>query len=555
MHPITNDFGNTNEGHQRPRRNRWKIWRQRYTTDEFYMSRDFYPHSHDTHDVQFQGQLNQYADGYYQADQNTDYTQGNQFDPFTTGTPGPSTNHNLDVYPHDHTGYGSAFLPNLNSHPILQHHHYAPLEPSREVIKPNQRVAKDLFLPENIRQRLHDKNEAFLRIFPNSTLPTIEYFHTLTPLQGSSHSSTARSSPINTVYKAVSERDGKTYCLRRIHNFQVTADTDHALRSVRSSWSRIRSSNIVSIHIIFTTSKFGDSSAIIVSDYHPASETVAEKYFNKPYPRPGRSAEDVIWGFVVQISNALKAIHSAHLAVGNIDKTKILVTDENRYRLSGCAIEDLVHRGPEDIPELQRQDIQQSGKVITDLAQSLASHFGAKGKGQDVLHRTYSKHLVEVFKWFTDHIHPDNYTPIDLLLTKITADTIDVFDATLRADDVLQATLNRELENSRLIRLMIKLNCLNERLEYEHDRAWSTHGSRAVLPLFQDYVFHQVDAQGRPVPDMGHMLACLNKLDVGIEEKVTLTGRDDQSVIVVSYKELKQTVENAWTDLMRRSAA
>ena len=506
-------------------------------------------------------QLFHHAYNSHQADQSAEYTQANHFDPFSAGTPGPSTSHNLEIqqgssiYSHDPTSYGSTYLPGLGSHShLLQHHHYAPLEPFREPPKPNQKVAKDLFIPEDIRQRLHDKSEAFLRVFPNSTLPTIDFFHTLTPLQGASQANQTRYGHTNTVYKAVSDRDGKTYCLRRIHDFRVTTDTEHSLRSVRSLWGRVKCSSVVSVQFAFTTSRFGDASVIFVSDYHPASETLAEKYFNKPYPRPGRNLEDVMWSFIVQIASALKAIHSANLAARIIDRTKVLVTDENRFRLNGCAIQDVLDNGSHDIRDLQRQDIQKCGKVIFDLAQNLATHHGTKGRGPDVIRRTYSERLIEVFNWFSDHSYAENHAPIDLLLTKMTADTIDNFDSSLKANDVLQATLNRELENARIVRLMTKLNCLNERPEYQHDRSWSNQGSRVVLPLFRDYVFHQVDAQGNPTVDMGHILACMNKLDVGVDEKITLTTRDDQSVIIVSFKELKQTVEGAWAELMRRTA-
>lgn len=300
---------------------------------------------------------------------------------------------------------------------------------------------------------------------------------------------------------------------------------------------------------------FGDPSVIIVSDYHPASETIAEKYFNKPYPRPGRSLEDTVWSYIVQIASALKTIHSSNLAARLIDKTKVLVTDENRIRLSGCAIQDVVDTKSHDILDLQRQDLQKFGKLIVDIAHNLASIYGSKGRGPDFISRTYSERLVKVFNWLSDHSYPENNAPIDDLLKIISSDIADVFDASLKADDVLQAALNRELENSRIVRLMTKLNCLTERPEYEQNRSWSNQGSRAVLPLFRDFVFHQVDAQNNPVVDMGHILASLNKLDVGVEEKITLTTRDEQSIIVVSYKELKQTIESAWAELMRRTAA
>lgn len=405
-----------------------------------------------------------------------------------------------------------------------------------------------------MRQRLHAKSEAFLRIFPNSTLPAIDFFHTLTPLQGASHTNHARYGHASTVYKAVSERDGKTYCLRRFHDLRATTDTEHALRSVRSIWARVKSSSAVSVHFAFTTTGFGDASVVIVSDYHPASETIAEKYFNKPYPRPRRNLEDIVWSFIVQIANALKTIHSSNLAARVIDKTKVLVTDENRIRLNGCAIQDVLDTESHDMADLQRQDLQKFGKLIVDVAHHLASSYGTKGRGPDIISRTYSERLLKIFNWLSDHSYPENDGPIDDLLTEISNNIIDVFDASLKADDVLQCSLNRELENSRIVRLMTKLNCLNERPEYEQHRSWSNQGSRAVLPLFRDYVFHQVDAQNSPVVDMGHIIACLNKLDVGVEEKVTMTTRDEQSVIVVTYKELKQAVESAWAELMRRAA-
>lgn len=56
-------------------------------------------------------------------------------------------------------------------------------------------------------------------------------------------------------------------------------------------------------------------------------------------------------------------------------------------------------------------------------------------------------------------------------------------------------------------------------LKYEH----RSEGDRYLLKLFRDYVFHQVDENGRPVLDFGHVVECLNKvtivsgIDVGIK--------------------------------------
>jgi len=94
------------------------------------------------------------------------------------------------------------------------------------------------------------------------------------------------------------------------------------------------------------------------------------------------------------------------------------------------------------------------------------------------------------------------------------------------------------------------LNFITERPEYLNEPAWSENGERYFLKLFRDYVFHQVDGQNRPVIDLGHVLMTLNKLDAGTEEKVTLMSRDEQSVFVVSYRELKKGVESAFQELV-----
>lgn len=76
----------------------------------------------------------------------------------------------------------------------------------------------------------------------------------------------------------------------------------------------------------------------------------------------------------------------------------------------------------------------------------------------------------------------------------------------LQAEDTLHSELGREFENGRLARLLMKMGTINERPEYDGDRNWSEHGERYMLKLFRDYVFHQVDANGAAVLDMGHII-------------------------------------------------
>ena len=105
-------------------------------------------------------------------------------------------------------------------------------------------------------------------------------------------------------------------------------------------------------------------------------------------------------------------------------------------------------------------------------------------------------------------------------------------------DDHLEAYLSRELENSRLVRLLTKMGFINERPEFDNNPQWHDTGDRFLLKLFRDYVFHQVNDLGEPVVDLAHVLACLNKLDAGTDERIMLVSRDEQACFIVTYKEV-----------------
>ena len=60
----------------------------------------------------------------------------------------------------------------------------------------------------------------------------------------------------------------------------------------------------------------------------------------------------------------------------------------------------------------------------------------------------------------------------------------------------------------------IKAKCFIFENRFDMDPGWSETGDRYLIKLFRDYVFHQVDENGRPVVDMVHVLACLNKVSL-----------------------------------------
>lgn len=51
------------------------------------------------------------------------------------------------------------------------------------------------------------------------------------------------------------------------------------------------------------------------------------------------------------------------------------------------------------------------------------------------------------------------------------------------------------------------------------------------------------------------MVGITFQLDAGVPEKVMLMSRDEQSVLVVTYAELKQCFDSAFRELMQASQA
>jgi PAB-dependent poly(A)-specific ribonuclease subunit 3 len=506
------------------------------------------------------------------------------FDPFvTTSTPlsaggavGPVQ---PNPYSHDTAAAlgAAAFFPGAAGfQQPVQYHLYAPIGPHSQNTLGYQRNVHDLFLPNDFREELQKKAAATLQTLPNTQLPAqIDYFHSLVPLDLNHQKNATIFGFPSWVYKAQSSKDGNFYALRRLEGmcsfviphlytgksrlsgspgFRLT--NEKAIRSVQA-WKRVCNGSVVTVHDAFTSRSFQDSSLIFVTDYHPLSKTLAEQHLGAGQQRfQGRHnvhiPEQILWGYMTQIANALKAIHSNGLAARVIDASKILLTGKNRIRLNACAIMDVVQFDSQrTVADLQRQDLVNFGQLIVTLGANSPTVMHNPTKAMEHFTRAYSPQLKNSVFWLLNGMQKDQDRNIDIFITGISSQLMSTFDSALHLDDQLTSDLSRELENGRLVRLMTKLNLVNERPEYEHDRQWSENGERYFLKIFRDYVFHQVDAQGDPVVDLGHVISCLNKLDAGTEEKITLISRDEQSCFIVSYKELKKALESSFQALMK----
>jgi len=311
----------------------------------------------------------------------------------------------------------------------------------------------------------------------------------------------------------------------------------------------------------FTTRAFGDSSIVFVQEYFPLSKTLLELHFpNQSNTHGGRYkqqtmiAEAVLWGYITQIATALKAIHAANLAARCVDLGRIISTDKNRIRLDACSILDVVQfdaRRP--VLELQQEDLLQFGRAILSLASltppTLLTNPNA---AMEHLSRHYSVEMRDTVLWLLTP-QQQQVKNIDEFVRGIATHFVTSLDQSLQQADTLRSELATSLENGRAARLLMKLATINERPEFNGDPEWAENGERYTLKLFRDYVFHQVDANGQPVVDVGHMMTCLNKLDAGVDERVCLTSRDEQTVFIVTYKSLRDQVRAVFTELTRAS--
>lgn len=432
----------------------------------------------------------------------------------------------------------------------LQYHLYTtPILPHGG--QQNQGSIHSFFISDKLREELQKKNEAINQVI-DITSPEYQNFprelhvyHSFNIIDEHHEKTTKSFGYPTSIYKVISSIDGKAYALRRVEGYRLTNEV--AMKSIEN-WRRIEHSNIVSLKEAFTTKAFGDHSLIFVYDYYPLSSTLESKYLSN---QGSSISETKLWSIIIQISSALKVIHSAGLAARTLKANKILVTEKNRIRLNCCGMLDLLnYDGGKNYLHYQQEDLLHFGQLIVLLACGSNVPVHDLSSSMDYISKHYSPDIKSFI--FGLLSNPNPMKNIDNIIAIIgTTRFLQEIENTNHYTDYLQNELGRELENGRLVRLLCKLGTINERPEFDMDPSWSETGDRYLLKLFRDYTFHQVDENGKPFVDIAHILQCLNKLDVGVDEKIMLMSRDEQSCLIVSYKELKQCVEQAFQDLRK----
>nr|XP_039255415.1 PAN2-PAN3 deadenylation complex subunit pan3-like [Styela clava] len=450
-------------------------------------------------------------------------------------------------------------------------HAFTGSPPSVEYMK--QRVnAPSFFMPNELRQSILRKQTLTMLTVDaeqDTSVPAeVDNYHSLFPLEPIVDTPMQKSSTFSFVtscYKAIKYKDGLPYCLRRIHGFRQVNQKCMVLVEM---WKKIQHANIVMLREVFTSKAFGEHSLIFSHDYHADAETLMSRHFQNPNNnyasktkwnnnggKSGLLPESLIWTYVVQLTSALRCIHSAGLACRVMDPTKIIITGKSRLRVNGVGIFDVLgydssHSNPRaHMPQYQQDDLVALGKVVLALACNSVAAFQRDNFPQslELVVMNYSTDLKNFILYLlTPQQRPRSVNDI---MPMIGARFYTQLDSSIMRSDVIENELAKEVENGRLFRVISKLCIINERPGLGMERDWSETGDRYLLKLFRDHVFHQVSETGAPWIDMAHIVQCLNKLDAGVPEKICLMSRDEQNVLVVSYADLKKALNKCLEEL------
>ncbi|CCE83175.1 Piso0_003747 [Millerozyma farinosa CBS 7064] len=455
----------------------------------------------------------------------------------------------------------------------LQYYLYAPAPPPRLTmpLPPHETNASSMFIPNDLRETLQKKNEATLQTLPRSTLPqSVGIFHSLVPIDSTFGNVSKVYGVPSAVFKVFSNVDGNPYILRKIDNHSLIRIANELPFRTIKKWKSVKSANVVQLQDAFTSAAFGGSSTslMVAYDYFPNSNTLTEQHVSRKLgSKLELITEELLWCYMIEISNALTAIHEKGLAArSSLDLTKIIVTNKNRIRLSGVAISDILNYEKDEaeirqkslavmISEWQQQDIVKFGEIILDLA-ALTLPVGLRsGDKQTVITNLQNSSTVQFSDEFivslralvtaTNDLHAFVKEHLSLKLLSFANNLED-------SSDFMESQLSTELENARLVRLCAKLNFIIDRPEFENDPEWQQNGPKHIIKLFRDYIFFQYDEFGNPVCDLSRVLTNLNKLDAAIDEQFLLVTRDERNCIIVSYKEIRDIIDSVFRSLTSR---
>jgi PAB-dependent poly(A)-specific ribonuclease subunit 3 len=264
--------------------------------------------------------------------------------------------------------------------------------------------------------------------------------------------------------------------------------------------------------------------------------------------------EALVWSIAVQLASAIRHVHYCGTALRCINPSMVCLGSWGRVYITSVGSAEISQRDTQPLPPTE----QQQARDLEDLGQLLLSICACYQVGSSVETLLASPHYTLGLKHFVVALLPSNPTRArgitraaalwDMLGERVSEE---LSTLTGNLNSVLQQQM-QHMHSSRALRVLIKLGFVLDRPEYEKDLRWGESGDRYILKLFRSYVFHQNDDSG-VILDWGHVACCLHKLDVGSEEKLLLLSKDDTSVVVTSFQEMRHLMEAVFLELQDAS--
>lgn len=450
----------------------------------------------------------------------------------------------------------------------LNYHLYSPAPPPRLAVglDSHETNVNNLFIPNDLRETITKRNEAALQSLGQLSLPEhVGNYHSLVPIDSTFDQISKVYKRPATVYKVMSNVDGLVYALRRI---DMTGQTmsEGVFHTVKV-WQRINNPNVVRLKDAFTSVAFDgqEPSLCLAYDYYPLSNTLQEQHMTRKLGvKLEPVTENLLWNYLIQLVGALISIHSKELHAGlTLSTSKIIVTNKNRIRLaSGCVDDILRYEEIVDLEQtdgqakttldLQRKDISLLAAVMTELT-ATTLHLLQRSEFSDKFvtsikssaNKAFSDEWIDVLQRLNN---ADASFNLKLFYSEhLSVRSLDMINGLQDLTDYFEGQLLSEVENGRLFRLVAKLMSLIDQPGCDGDLG----NNGFVLKLFRDFVFHARDESGKPSVDLSRILVNLNKLDVGIDEKILLVSSEEDTCMIVSYKEVKDILELSFRAVFR----
>ncbi|KAI6214587.1 PAN2-PAN3 deadenylation complex subunit PAN3 [Aphelenchoides besseyi] len=411
------------------------------------------------------------------------------------------------------------------------------------------------FAEPDLRTRLLQRQMA-QQCYPTDGLDlpdNIEHFRHLKPI--GRNPSMRTGNHVEHLYKAVSTIDGLTYAVHRITS---------SLCSTPKSRIGVVLATQMSLEytMFFLTGAFSDTSALFVYDFQPLAESILKHFFHtngtikSKYMGNGVPGinEQLIWNFIIQISCAIRTVHAASMTVRCLDLNRVIVNTSGRFMVSGVGITEVLTAEPSsNLIALQMEDLRMFGAILMTLLSGtlhpVAQDRGGNPQSIDAHYSPDLRNVVKVLSHAAVH-NGGRVTSINEIMPMIGARFYSHMESLQIRVDMLENDLCKELQNGRLFRLLGMISTVCDR-NLPKEPYWSDTSERYMLKLFRDYVFHQVDAYGRPVLDLAHIVLNLNKLDSGVNETIQLASRDNENVLLVTYKDLRNYLEISFAYLRK----